>query len=357
MILNATTKKVQILLGSAVTANQCPVVVDYVDFTSTTTTPGSQLSNTNSTTAVDVVNAPAASTQRKVNLITVCNKDTADVAVTIRFNDNGTTYSYLTALALPVGSTLQFTDTEGWSVINAAGNVQLSASSAATGLVDIQFYASSGTWTKPAGANYVQVDLAGGGGNGGSSPYAGGGGGGGGAHAQYVFLASDLTSTASVTVGAAGGTTSFGTALYAYGGSAGGAGSGSEASDGGAGGAGGTVGISGGVMVDGGAGGAGGNSGGSGGCAPGSPGTAGTASYFAGGGGGGSGGAGTPSAAPGAGGIAGMGQQTSSGVSTYGFFSLGGGGSGGGFPGGYYGGGGGGGSAAGGLGAAWVVSW
>ncbi len=61
MILNATTKKVQILLAAAVVANQCPVTVDYVDFTSTTTTPGNQFSNTNNTTAVDIVNAPAAS--------------------------------------------------------------------------------------------------------------------------------------------------------------------------------------------------------------------------------------------------------------------------------------------------------
>ena len=117
MILNATTKKVQILLGAAVVTNQCSVVVDYVDFTSTTTTPGNQFSNTNNTTAVDIINAPAASTQRKVNMITVCNKD-VDATVTIRLNDNGTTYNYASSILLLSGATLQFTDTDGWSIIN-----------------------------------------------------------------------------------------------------------------------------------------------------------------------------------------------------------------------------------------------
>ena len=84
MILDATTRKLQILLGAAVTANQLPVAVDYVDFTSTTTTPALQLSTTNGATAVDILSAPAASTQRKVNFISIANKDTDFVNVTVR---------------------------------------------------------------------------------------------------------------------------------------------------------------------------------------------------------------------------------------------------------------------------------
>ena len=230
MILNATTKKVQILLRSAVTANQCPVVVDYVDFSSTATTPGLQLSNSNSTTAVDIVSAPAASTQRKVNLITVCNKDTVVVVVTIRLNDNGTTYNYLSGLVLPPNCTLQFTDMDGWSVLNPDGSICQSTLSGAA--VDVQSYTSSGTWTKPASASFVQIDAVGGGGLGTvntpgcccSTNY--GGGGGGGSRNQFLMLASEiLTSTVTVTVGAQnGGISSFGAYLYGYGGGAGGAG-------------------------------------------------------------------------------------------------------------------------------------
>lgn len=44
----------------------------------------------NNTTPVDVVAAPGASTRRVVRNITVKNKDTASVTVTLRYNDNGT---------------------------------------------------------------------------------------------------------------------------------------------------------------------------------------------------------------------------------------------------------------------------
>ena len=224
MILNATTKKVQILLSAAVVTTQCSVVVDYVDFTSAAITPGNQFSNTNSTTAVDIINAPAASTQRKVNMITVCNKDTDSVAVTIRLNDNATTYNYVSGISLAVGATLQFTDTDGWSVLNSDGSISLSLSSS-TSATDIQVFTTSGTWTKPTNATFVQVDLVGAGGGGGSYSTGGGGGGGGGGRKQFLFAAADLPTSASVTIPSGGsgngGTASFGNLLYAYGGAAG----------------------------------------------------------------------------------------------------------------------------------------
>ena len=105
MFLDTTTKKIQVLLGAAGTTNACPVTVDYVDFTSTTTTPGIQLSTTNGTAAVDILSAPGSSTQRKVNFISLCNYDTDFVTVTIRLNDNATTYNYVTALLLPPNAT------------------------------------------------------------------------------------------------------------------------------------------------------------------------------------------------------------------------------------------------------------
>ena len=139
MILDATTKKIQLLLGAVATSSACNVTADWVDFTTSTTTPGLTPSTSNGVTAVDIVTAPASSTQRKVNFISVCNTDTDFVAVTIRLNDNGTTYNYLSAFLLAPNSTLQFTDMRGWVVIDAAGNIVV-----ATGSISCSLMTDSG---------------------------------------------------------------------------------------------------------------------------------------------------------------------------------------------------------------------
>ena len=116
MILDTTTRKLQIALSATVATNQCPVIVDYVDFTESATTPGMQASVTNNVTPVDILSAPAASTQRKVNNISVHNVDTVSVNVTIVLVDNSTNYQLINSIVLEVGDILTYTDTDGWAM-------------------------------------------------------------------------------------------------------------------------------------------------------------------------------------------------------------------------------------------------
>lgn len=102
---------------------------------------------------------------------------------------------------------------------------QLGAKSVGTQLLRITSFLTSGTWTKGSDVGSVIVELVGGGGGSNSSTIASGGGGGGG-YAKKIVTAPGATETVTVgaggSIGAAGGTTSFGSWASASGGGAGG---------------------------------------------------------------------------------------------------------------------------------------
>lgn len=130
MLLDNTTRKLQIVLTAAKTTNDMPVCVYYVD-TNTTDLPLSGIYpiNSNGVTAVDILAAPAINTQRKVNAITVNNADTAAKTVQIYLDDNGTDYLQCAA-TLQVGDVLGYTDTRGWYVNDSAGNLKVTPTNA-----------------------------------------------------------------------------------------------------------------------------------------------------------------------------------------------------------------------------------
>lgn len=111
IVLNTTTRKLQIVLAGAVTTNQLPVAVAFRDQRTRDGAIGygEQVKNTNSTTAVDILDSPQSGVIRIVDTIGVVNEDTAAATVTIRYNDNGTTYTLFKA-TLAVGDQLIYED-------------------------------------------------------------------------------------------------------------------------------------------------------------------------------------------------------------------------------------------------------
>jgi hypothetical protein len=125
IILNSTTDKVQVVLGGAITTNQLRCFASYRDTTTTTIIPIRNAMNTNSGTAIDLVASPASSTQRVVDYISIYNSDTVNATVTLRFNDNGTTYEII-VVALGTGERLEYQEGQGFKVFTNAGALKTS---------------------------------------------------------------------------------------------------------------------------------------------------------------------------------------------------------------------------------------
>lgn len=130
--LDATTRKLQAVLAGAITTSQLPCMVSYSDKTSTDYVGATQLANTNNTTQVDICAAPAASTVRDIDYVSVKNIDTASATVSIIYDDNATDYTVVKA-ALAVGDQLVYTHGNGWQVIASDGSIKTIGNTGATG--------------------------------------------------------------------------------------------------------------------------------------------------------------------------------------------------------------------------------
>lgn len=120
IILDNTTRIIQVLLGGAVTTNQLHCTAHYVDVSSTEYTPISSNTLTNSATPVSLVAAPAASVQRVIKYLSIYNADTVNATVTVRYNDNATLRT-LCVITLATLSLLEYRDTDGFGVILTTG--------------------------------------------------------------------------------------------------------------------------------------------------------------------------------------------------------------------------------------------
>jgi hypothetical protein len=88
LVLDGTTKTIQAVMSGAAATSNPDFTVAYADSTSSSLTEGSNDGALNGTTAVTLVSAPSASTRRVVKWLTIQNKDTAAVTVTVTFNNS-----------------------------------------------------------------------------------------------------------------------------------------------------------------------------------------------------------------------------------------------------------------------------
>ena len=133
IILDATTKSLELVLSGAVATTQLDWVCSYVDVTTPTTAPtgftsGETDGTSNNTSTVVVLAAPASTHQRQVKFLSVTNIDTAAATVQIKYNNNSTR-RLIYGATLGIGYTLTYTDGDGWRVWTTVGALLTATSS------------------------------------------------------------------------------------------------------------------------------------------------------------------------------------------------------------------------------------
>ena len=115
IILTETTDNLQVVLAANPVANQLQCMSVWRDITPTTYVPGRTLSLTNNTSDVNITPAPAASTQRVIDFLSIYNSDTESAIVTIKLDANGTEYILYKDTVEP-GRTLNYADKVGFYI-------------------------------------------------------------------------------------------------------------------------------------------------------------------------------------------------------------------------------------------------
>ena len=103
-ILDATTKSIEVAMSGAAATTNPDFTAAWADDTGSAFTEGSTDGALNGTSAVTLVAAPAAATRRVIKSLTIENKDTAAVTITVSYNNNGTLRT-IVKVTLAVGDT------------------------------------------------------------------------------------------------------------------------------------------------------------------------------------------------------------------------------------------------------------
>jgi len=122
LILADTDDTLQVITASGVTTMF--MYASWADITTTALTPGASDAQVTTATTTTLVAAPGASTQRQVKGFTIRNSHASSSnAVTVQFYD-GATATELLNYTLLAGETLQWSEGEGFRIIDANGSVK-----------------------------------------------------------------------------------------------------------------------------------------------------------------------------------------------------------------------------------------
>jgi hypothetical protein len=115
--LDATTESLEVQTLSAASTDY---TVSYLDLSSGTPTPGSTHGNVASVTTTTVLAAPAASTQRAVTAVSLCNVGTTSQSLIVKHDASGTERT-ISRAALGPSECLQASNDGSWSVFTSGG--------------------------------------------------------------------------------------------------------------------------------------------------------------------------------------------------------------------------------------------
>ena len=104
LILDATSKSIEVAMSGAAATTNPDFTAAWADDTGSAFIEGASDGALNGTSAVTLVAAPGASTRRVIKTITIENKDTATVTLTISYNNNGTLRT-IAKVTLNIGDT------------------------------------------------------------------------------------------------------------------------------------------------------------------------------------------------------------------------------------------------------------
>jgi len=147
IVLDDVTKSIVVAMSGAAATTNPDFVAAYSDNDGTTFTEGANDGALNGTSSVTMVAAPASSTRRLIKSLSIENKDTAAVTVTVSYNNNSTLRT-LYKVTLAVGDTwttdgtfdtngnLKQATTAG-VVSFSAGTTGFTPSTASTGVVTL----------------------------------------------------------------------------------------------------------------------------------------------------------------------------------------------------------------------------